>query len=207
MSSNVTPFRNVKHASMLWAAPERAEEIAALHAKLFDPPWDTNAIRGLLEHPAATSLIAVAGSPKSVIGFVIGQLAADEAEILSIGVSPNWQRAGVAVSAGDLAEVVHVCADSRGEQRLDGVPVGRRIERRLDGGEVAIVAADEERGGLREGARDGQRREHEEAQRGATRGTTTTRRHVADLAPAGGRLHREERKARGGADTRRNGAT
>ncbi len=96
MTSNVTPFRNVKHASMLWAAPERAEEIAALHAKLFTPPWDTNAVRGLLEHPAATSLVAVAGSPKAVIGFVIGQLAADEAEILSIGVAPNWQRAGVA---------------------------------------------------------------------------------------------------------------
>lgn len=96
MSSNVTPFRNVKHASMLWAAPERAEEIAALHAKLFDPPWDAAAIKGLLEHPAATSLIAVAGSPKAIIGFVIGQLAADEAEILSIGVAPNWQRAGVA---------------------------------------------------------------------------------------------------------------
>lgn len=96
MSSNVTPFRNVKHASMLWAAPERAEEIAALHAKLFNPPWDAGAVRSLLEHPAATSLIAVAGSPKAIIGFVIGQLAADEAEILSIGVAPNWQRAGVA---------------------------------------------------------------------------------------------------------------
>jgi ribosomal-protein-alanine N-acetyltransferase len=81
---------------MLWAAPERAEEIAALHAKLFNPPWDAAAVRSLLEHPAATSLIAVAGSPKAIIGFVIGQLAADEAEILSIGVSPNWQRAGVA---------------------------------------------------------------------------------------------------------------
>jgi ribosomal-protein-alanine N-acetyltransferase len=96
MNSNVTPFRNVKHASMLWAAPERAEEIAALHAKLFNPAWDANAVRALLEHPAATSLIAVAGSPKAIIGFVIGQLAADEAEILSIGVEPNWQRAGVA---------------------------------------------------------------------------------------------------------------
>jgi ribosomal-protein-alanine N-acetyltransferase len=96
MTSNVTPFRNVKHASMLWAAPERADEIAALHAKLFDPPWDREAIRRLLEHPAATTLVAVAGTPKAVIGFVIGQLAADEAEILSIGVSPVWQRAGVA---------------------------------------------------------------------------------------------------------------
>ncbi|MBS0235105.1 MAG: ribosomal protein S18-alanine N-acetyltransferase [Proteobacteria bacterium] len=97
MNSNVTPFRNVKHASMLWAAPDRAEEIAALHAKLFDPPWDAAAIRSLLEHPAATSLIAVAGSQKkSVIAFVIGQLAGDEAEILSIGVSPDWQRVGLA---------------------------------------------------------------------------------------------------------------
>jgi ribosomal-protein-alanine N-acetyltransferase len=39
--------------------------------------------------------VAVAGEPKAAIGFVIGQLAADEAEILSIGVSPNWQRAGL----------------------------------------------------------------------------------------------------------------
>ncbi|MFT3732802.1 MAG: ribosomal protein S18-alanine N-acetyltransferase [Hyphomicrobium sp.] len=95
--TNVTPFRNVKHASMLWASPDRAEEIAALHAKLFDPAWDTAAIQTLLEHPAATSLVAVAGSQKkSVIAFVLGQLAADEAEILSIGVSPDWQRVGLA---------------------------------------------------------------------------------------------------------------
>ncbi|SFV38029.1 ribosomal protein S18-alanine N-acetyltransferase [Hyphomicrobium facile] len=95
--TNVTPFRNLKHASMLWAAPDRAEEIATLHTKLFDPPWDAAAIKSLLEHPAATSLIAVAGGQKkAVIGFLIGQLAADEAEILSIGVSPDWQRVGLA---------------------------------------------------------------------------------------------------------------
>jgi len=94
--TNVTPFRNVKYASMLWAAPDRAAEIATLHAKLFDPAWDANAIKSLLEHPAAASLVAVAGNPKTVIGFVIGQLVADEAEILSIGVSPDWQRVGLA---------------------------------------------------------------------------------------------------------------
>ena len=95
--TNIMPFRNVKYASMLWAAPNRADEIAALHTKLFDPSWDTTAINGLLEHPAATSLIAVAGGQrKSVIAFVIGQLAADEAEVLSIGVSPDWQRVGLA---------------------------------------------------------------------------------------------------------------
>lgn len=95
MTSNVTPFRNIKNVSLLWAAPERAAEVAALHARLFSPAWDEAAILSLLEHPAATSLIAVAGDPKIIVGFVIGQLAADEAEILSIGTAPDWQRAGL----------------------------------------------------------------------------------------------------------------
>lgn len=94
-ASNVTPFRNLKHVSLLWAAPDRAEEIAKLHAKLFDPPWDADGIKTLLEHPASASLVAFAGDPKEVVGFIIGQLAADEAEILSVGVRSSWQRAGL----------------------------------------------------------------------------------------------------------------
>lgn len=95
MTSNVTPFRNLKHVSLLWAAPDRSNDIAALHKRLFDPGWEAKAIRELLDHPAATSLIAVAGNPKALVGFVIGQLAADEAEILSVGVTPEWQRSGL----------------------------------------------------------------------------------------------------------------
>lgn len=107
MTSNVTPFRNIKHVSLLWAAPERAAEIAALHGRLFSPGWDEVAIKSLLEHPAATSLIAVASDPrasvdlrapaepKPIVGFILGQLAADEAEILSIGSAPDWQRSGL----------------------------------------------------------------------------------------------------------------
>ncbi len=114
--TNVTPFRNLRHASMLWAAPDRAEEIAALHTKLFNPPWDAAAIKSLLEHPAATSLIAVAGGQKkSVIAFVIGQLAADEAEILSIGVSPDWQRVGLATG---LLEGLSRAARRGGARRI-----------------------------------------------------------------------------------------
>lgn len=93
--TNVTPFRNVKHISLLWAAPERAGEVAALHERLFHEGWSEGSIKTLLEHPASTSLIAVAGDPKTIKGFVIAQLAADEAEILSIGVAPDWQRSGL----------------------------------------------------------------------------------------------------------------
>ena len=95
MTPNVTPFRNINHVSMLWAAPERSAEIAALHKRLFYPAWDEAAVNSLLEHPASTSLVAVAGDPKVIVGFIIGQLAADEAEILSVGVAPAWQRAGL----------------------------------------------------------------------------------------------------------------
>lgn len=95
MSDNVTPFRNLKHVSLLWADPQRAAEIAALHARLFNPSWDEAAIKTLLDHPASTSLVAVSGSPKTAVGFIIGQLAADQAEIISVGVAPEWQRFGL----------------------------------------------------------------------------------------------------------------
>ncbi|MFN0219390.1 MAG: ribosomal protein S18-alanine N-acetyltransferase [Hyphomicrobium sp.] len=95
MSDNVTPLRNIKHVSLLWADPERAVEIAALHARLFDPAWDETAVKSLLEHPASTSLVAVTGDPKTMVGFVIGQLAADQAEIISIAVAPEWRRFGL----------------------------------------------------------------------------------------------------------------
>jgi [ribosomal protein S18]-alanine N-acetyltransferase len=84
-----------KRISLLWAGPERAAAIATVHAKLFNPAWDEANIRGLLDHPAATSFIATLGSPNDVIGFIIGQLAADESEIITIGVDPQYQKHGV----------------------------------------------------------------------------------------------------------------
>jgi ribosomal-protein-alanine N-acetyltransferase len=84
-----------KYVSLLWAGPDQAGAIAALHKRLFDPPWDEAGIRALLDHPASTAFVAMIGNPKTVVGFVMGQLAADEAEILSIGVANDWQRKGI----------------------------------------------------------------------------------------------------------------
>lgn len=85
----------LKFVSLLWANPERAQDIAALHAMLFDPPWSEDSVRALLELPVATSFVAYDGESKQTVGFVLGQFAADEAEILSIGVRPDWQRRGL----------------------------------------------------------------------------------------------------------------
>jgi len=84
-----------RNLSLLWASPERADEIAALHARLFDPAWDAESITQSIEHPASSSFIAQIREPRALAGFVIGRIAADEAEVLSIGVAPEWQHRGI----------------------------------------------------------------------------------------------------------------
>ena len=85
-----------KYVSLLWAGPEQAAEIARLHAELFSPAWTEESVRALLDHPASTAFLAVVGGPpRTTVGFVMAQLAADEAEILSIGVARAWQRKGI----------------------------------------------------------------------------------------------------------------
>ncbi|MFA5900799.1 MAG: GNAT family N-acetyltransferase [Hyphomicrobium sp.] len=84
-----------KNLSLLWASPERAEEIAALHARLFDPAWDAASITSAIEHPASASFIAQVREPLILAGFIIGRIAADEAELLTVGVAPEWQRRGI----------------------------------------------------------------------------------------------------------------
>lgn len=93
--TGAAPF-DAKYVSLLWAAPEQAAEIAHIHAQLFSPAWSEESVRGLLDHPASTAFLAVlGGQPKTTVGFVMAQLAADEAEILSVGVLPEWQRKGI----------------------------------------------------------------------------------------------------------------
>lgn len=81
--------------SLLWAGSERAAEIAALHGAAFAEAWTPETIARMLDQPGATSLLAEAGDPRRPIGFVLGQVVADEAEVLSVGVVPGWQRRGV----------------------------------------------------------------------------------------------------------------
>ena len=80
--------------SLLWSTPDDAPAIAVIHATLFPTPWEADAVRALIEHPAAVSLIA-AQPGRKIVGFVIAQIAADEAEILSIGVAADAQRQGI----------------------------------------------------------------------------------------------------------------
>jgi ribosomal-protein-alanine N-acetyltransferase len=84
------------HVTLVRALPEHAEAIARLHAATFDDGWDAISIARLLAHPGAVACVASAGAPPVIGGFVLAQVAADEAEILTVAVAPEWRRKGIA---------------------------------------------------------------------------------------------------------------
>ena len=91
MSNRIDP----KHISILWANANHAGELVPMHERLFDSGWDEAAFTAMLSNPASTAFVAQIGNPHTTIGFVIGRLAADEAEILTLGVAPEVQRRGL----------------------------------------------------------------------------------------------------------------
>ena len=95
MTANRPPPFDTKQVSLLWAGPERAAEIAGMHARMFEEAWDHIAVIKMLEHPASTGFVCQIGIPKITVGFIMGQVMADEAEILSTGVAPELQRRGL----------------------------------------------------------------------------------------------------------------
>lgn len=99
MTTEATNRIDPKFVSLVWIGPERASELAEMHAQIFNPPWTEQSFVELLSHPGSTAFLArvrarVDALPEPA-GFIVGQLAADEAEVLSVGVVPQWQRRGV----------------------------------------------------------------------------------------------------------------
>ncbi len=72
--------------------------LAALHAPCFpDEPWPTEAMAGFLESPGVFGLIGGTdpAEPEPARGFILGRIAADEAEVLTLAVLPEARRTGL----------------------------------------------------------------------------------------------------------------
>lgn len=79
----------LRHATAADARP-----IAALHARLFSPAWDETTWHTLLSDLTSHAYCIGDEAAGRVDAFLIARVAADEAEILSLGVSPHCQRQG-----------------------------------------------------------------------------------------------------------------
>lgn len=83
-----------------------AGDIAALYRAVFAEPWErawsADEFAALLSTPGCGGSVADAdgGMPA---GFIVWRVAADEAEIITLGVSPGSRRAGIARSLATAA--------------------------------------------------------------------------------------------------------
>ncbi|MEM7441946.1 MAG: ribosomal protein S18-alanine N-acetyltransferase [Pseudomonadota bacterium] len=73
--------------------PEASELLAALYAECLSPAWSAATIASLLSSPGGHGWIAAVG--ERPVGLALIREAADEAEILAIGVLPSERRKGV----------------------------------------------------------------------------------------------------------------
>lgn len=93
--------------------------IAALHGHCFDDAWNAYTVGQVMRMPGAFGFLAVAngenGGGDIPIGFALASGAADERELLSIGVLPDHRRAGV---GRRLVEMVIAESIERGAARL-----------------------------------------------------------------------------------------
>ncbi|MBL6931500.1 MAG: GNAT family N-acetyltransferase [Rhodospirillales bacterium] len=69
--------------------------ISALHGACFEQCWSEKSVRDILAMPGATGLI-IRSDKDTPVGFMLFRQAADEAEIISIGVVPSSRRTGYA---------------------------------------------------------------------------------------------------------------
>lgn len=79
---------------ILRAGLERAAEFAAIHRQAFEDPWDEAAMAALLAHDGARAFVGEIGERREAAGFVLGRVAVEEAEILTLAVSPGERRRG-----------------------------------------------------------------------------------------------------------------
>lgn len=126
--------------------------MARLHARCFARAWDEDFLGRLLANPGAVAFIAPDGD--DVAGFVLARAAADEAEIVSLGVDPAQRRQGIgaelvlsacrrAFEAGVLQVFLEVSVANTAARALYGALGFHEVGRRPDYYEEAVGAARE----------------------------------------------------------------
>lgn len=138
------------------AGPAAAELLAVLHAAAFPPAdrWGAQAIGLLLALPGHFALLAEeAGVP---LGFAMGRVAAEEAEVLTLAVAPAHRRAGTgrmlmralmaeASARGATALFLEVSEGNAAAralyEHLGAVAAGRRRRYYPDGSDALVLRA------------------------------------------------------------------
>jgi ribosomal-protein-alanine N-acetyltransferase len=91
------------HLRILELADADLDALSGLHGRCFDDCWSASFLLTLLTTPGC--FCAVIGAKSAPDGFLVGRVAADEAEILTLAVRPERRRRGLGGALVDLAAV------------------------------------------------------------------------------------------------------
>ena len=95
-SRAMTRAIDYQHVSILWAGPSTPPSRPTCTRGLFDEPGTRRHSSGFSAHPGCHRVRGAARARRRRrVGFIVGQLAADEAEILTLGVRKDRQRHGI----------------------------------------------------------------------------------------------------------------
>lgn len=151
----MTGGRPVSAERLVPAGEAYAGVLAGLQRVCFpEDPWTADSIAALLVQPGVSALLACGGDEPA--GFVMIRVAAEDSEILALGVAPEARRRGTgrrlvdgavaaAMAGGATAVFLEVAEDNKNARALYSragfAPVGRRpgYYRRTDGRVAALV--------------------------------------------------------------------
>jgi len=93
--------------------PSEAALVATLHGRCFEEGWSLDFMTRLLRSSGVTAYVAE--DDGSAAGFAVARIAADEAELLTIGVVPDARGRGVGTA---LARAAMTWARAHGARKL-----------------------------------------------------------------------------------------
>ena len=74
-----------------------SQALADIHAQAFDAPWDAKTIDGWISHPFGVAGVVFAQLDEAnIVGFALCLKAGDDLELLTIAISPEHRRLGLA---------------------------------------------------------------------------------------------------------------
>ncbi len=80
------------HGRLVGADPVLAQLLADVHGECFEAGWSPDAFLALLAGPGVWARLS--SGPDGPVALALCRRAADEAEILTLGVRPAWRRQG-----------------------------------------------------------------------------------------------------------------
>ena len=72
--------------------------VAKIHSQCFSDCWDVVTLKKILKMPGSFGLAARSPRSDAVIGFALCRMAADECELLSLGIARDYRKQGIATT-------------------------------------------------------------------------------------------------------------